>query len=152
MNKIFHHVQKNKNKHIYLARNFYINVTDYDSNQKVQSFTEYLSQNNPYLVINRPTWRTRTTTTVIDHIFITYFENKTIKTSMIKTNISDHFSIFLTSNSLEECSQKWVKVNFHNHYFHQNNKEVFRNSHTEMNWNFAKAVDHPNLSNKLFIE
>lgn len=21
-----------------------------------------------------------------------------------------------------------------------------------MNWNFAKAVDHPNLSNKLFIE
>ena len=152
MNKIFHHVQKNKNKHICLARNFYINVTDYDSNQKVKSFTEYLSQNNPYLVINRLTWRTRTTTTVIDHIFITYFENKTIKTSMIKTNISDHFSIFLTSNSLEECSQKWVKVNFHNHYFHQNNIEEFRNSHTEMNWNFAKAVDHPNLSNKLFIE
>ena len=46
-------------------------------------------------VINKPTRITRKNATAIDHIITNSFLDKCFETGIIKTDISDHFPIFL---------------------------------------------------------
>ena len=51
-------------------------------------------------LINKPTRVTRTNATAIDHILTNAFLNKQIETRIIKTEILDHFPIFLITDPI----------------------------------------------------
>ena len=56
--------------------------------------------------INKPTRVTRKTTAAIDHILANSFINTAFKTAILKTDISDHFSIcYLSQGSLPQESK-----------------------------------------------
>ena len=50
-------------------------------------------------VINKVTRVTKTSVTAIDHIITNSYLNAHIRTGIIKTDISDHFPIFLVTNT-----------------------------------------------------
>ena len=49
-------------------------------------------------VINKPTRITKRSATAIDHIITNTLVNTDLKTGIIKSDISDHFPIFLIAN------------------------------------------------------
>ena len=76
-----------------------LNLLDYDTNLKVKSYSNTGFSHNFIPMINKPTLVTNHNATIIDHILTNYFDIK-IDTEILKIDISDHFLIFFTPNSV----------------------------------------------------
>ncbi|XP_065645633.1 uncharacterized protein LOC136076098 [Hydra vulgaris] len=72
-----------------------LNILDYDSNKIIKQFFNVIFKNSYIPVINKPTRITNKSETSIDQIITNDFINIKIKTGIFKTDISDHFPIFI---------------------------------------------------------
>ena len=72
-----------------------LNILDYDSNKNIKQFFNVIFENSYIPVINKPTRIINKSKTSIDQIFTNDFINTKIKTGIFKTDISDHFPIFI---------------------------------------------------------
>ena len=98
------YIIKNKfqEKPLFLVRDLNINSLDYSRNTHVRGFFNFVFQNGIFSVINRPTRVTKSSTTIIDHILTNTLIDSQIQSSIIKTDISDHFAVFsLLKTNLE---------------------------------------------------
>ena len=102
---IFDNICRN-NKDLYLVGYFNINVLDYENNLKVKNLVNLTFQNSLIPLINKPTIVTRTNATAIDQILTNAFLNKQTETGIIKTEISDHFLIFLITDPITSSEIK----------------------------------------------
>ena len=84
---------KNSSKNYYIARDFNLNMLDYDKDKKVQGFLNLIYQNGVIPTTNKPTRVTRKTAVSIDPIITNSFVENTFKTAIIKSDVSDHFPI-----------------------------------------------------------
>ena len=73
---------------------------------KVKHFVNFAFHNSAILLINKPTRVTRTNATTVDHILTKAFLNKQIKTGIIKTEILDHFPIYLITDPIISSEMK----------------------------------------------
>ena len=98
-------LSKNKatKKEVILIGDFNMNLLDFDKNKRVQSFVNLMFRFGMIPTINKPTRVTRHTATAIDHVFTnTIMDNIEIKTAIVKTDITDYFSIiFATKNKID---------------------------------------------------
>ena len=92
LSKLLSSVQ-NSNKNLHLAGDFNLNLLDHESNKKVHDFFNIIYRNSMIPTINKPTRVTRKTATAIDHILTNCFVDRTFKTAIFKSDISDHFPI-----------------------------------------------------------
>ena len=84
--KILVNKSKNSNKNYHIAK---IMI----KNKKVQDFLNLIYQNGMISTLNKPTRVTKKTATAIYHIITNSFVENTFKTAIIKSDVSDHFSI-----------------------------------------------------------
>ena len=70
----------------------------YNTENNTNHFVNTLLQNNLLPLINSPTRITGSSETLIDNIFTNKFNNVKIHSGIIKTDISDHFPIFILLN------------------------------------------------------
>ena len=91
LNCIFHKT-KESNKKFHIAGDFNLNVLDHDNCKKVQNFLNLLYKNNMIPIMNKPTRVTRKTAAAIDHITNCFVDTNS-KTSIFKSDISDHFPV-----------------------------------------------------------
>ena len=96
---IFDNICRN-NKDLFLVGDFNINVLDYENSAKVKKFVNFAFRNSLIPLINNPTRITRRNATTIDHISTNAFLNKRFETRIIKTEISDHFPIFTSTDRI----------------------------------------------------
>ena len=73
------------------ARDFNMNVFDYEYNRKVKSFFDLMYQHNLISTINKPTRVGKNSATAIDHIITNYLFSCDFKTAILKTDLTDHF-------------------------------------------------------------
>ena len=97
------------NEELVLARDFKVNVFDFNERKMVQSFVNLMFRHGLIPTVNKPTRVTKNTATAIDHI-ITNSELKAIinaefKTCIIKTDISDCFPIFFVFKSVVDNTE-----------------------------------------------
>ena len=83
---------KSKNKKSYLVGDFNLNLLDHRANTKVK---DYLN----LTFINKPTRVTKANATLIDHILTNDFLDTASSTGIVKSDISDHFPIFLITSA-----------------------------------------------------
>ena len=86
------HILQNKKKSdrlFHIAGGFNLNLLD--TNRKVQRFLIVVYRNGMIPTINKPTRVTRKTITVMGHILTNCFTDTGFKTTVIKSDISDHF-------------------------------------------------------------
>ena len=57
----------------HIARDFNLNLLDYENSKKVKDFLNLIYQSSMTLTINKPTQVTRKTATAIDHILTNSF-------------------------------------------------------------------------------
>ena len=79
---------------------------------KVTNFVNFALQSSLIPLINKPSRVTRTNATAIDHILINALLNKQIETEIIKTEISDHFPIFLITHQITSSEIKTKEHSF----------------------------------------
>ena len=91
--KILFNKNKNSNKNDHIAGDFNLNLLDHDKNKKVRDFVNVIYQNGMIPTINKPTRVIKKTATAIDHIITNSFVENTLKTAIIKSDVSDHFQI-----------------------------------------------------------
>ena len=132
------------NKDLYLVGDFNINVLDYESNVKVKNFVNFAFQNSLIPLINKPTRVTETNATAIDHILTNPFLNKQIEMGIIKTEISDHFPIFLITDPITSSEIKIKRTLLYKRTTNTATKENFKNILTRKTWDYIKEIDNPN--------
>ena len=84
-----------------------LNLHDHSTNSKVKYYSNIVFQNLLIMVlmINKSTEVSKSNATIIDHILTNLFLNTDCFTSIIKTDIFDHFPIFfdIKGKNLEKC-------------------------------------------------
>ena len=94
--------RKISHKDVILARDFNINLLDFDTNKKVQNFVNLMFHFGMIPTINKPTLVTRQTASAIDHIITNSKMYTGFKSGIIKTDISDHFPMFFCYKYIAE--------------------------------------------------
>ena len=115
---------------------FNINTLDYSKNTTIKNFINFMFQNGTVPVINKPTRVTNKSITCIDHIYINSFYNQDMSAGIIKTDISDHFPIFIVDNNINLTAfprklTKKIRI--------INNSRIlsFKNELSSVNWDFV---------------
>ena len=93
------HIIKSKfqEKPLFLVGDLNISSLDYSRNTHVCDFFNFVFQNGIFPVINKPTRVTKLSATIIDHIPTNALIDSHIQSGIIKTDISDHFSLIKTN-------------------------------------------------------
>ena len=81
------------NKTFFLAGDFNINLLNFETNKKFQSFVNLMFEFSMMPTINKPTIVTKHTATAIDNIRTNCIINSDFKSAIFKTDLSDHFPI-----------------------------------------------------------
>ena len=89
---------KNNWKDLYVEGDLNLNLLDHSTNTKVKDYLNIVFQNLLIPMINKLTRFSRSNATIIDHILTNLFLNTDCFTGIIKSDISDHFPVFLMLN------------------------------------------------------
>ena len=81
------------NKRFFLAGDFNINLFNFETSKKVQSFVNLMFEFSMIPTINKPTRVTKHTATAIDNIITNCIINSDFKSAIVKMDLSDHFPI-----------------------------------------------------------
>ena len=126
---------KNKSacKTMYLVGDFNLNVLEYKINRKIQNFFDLIFQHGLIPIINKPTRVTKRNATAIDHIITNSYLSSKLKTGIIKTDISDHFPIFLVSETPDISTYPSTTTIF-KRYINDKSIKQFNLLLNEVNW------------------
>ena len=142
---------KKSSKPIYIVGEFNLNALDYECNSKVKNFFNLIFQQGLIPVINKPTRITKKSATAIDHIMTKILVEANITTSIMKTDISDHFLIFLISKT--QCINIYPqKPSILKRHINTNSINDFNNLLHEENWNDIFSINNANDSYDLFLK
>ena len=83
-------------KEVIINGDFSMNLLDFEQNKIAQNFVNIMVMP----VVNKPTRVTMNTVTAIDHIFINSVTTTKFKIGIIKSDISDHFSVFFVETTI----------------------------------------------------
>ena len=103
-----------------MVGDFNINVLDFNESKMVQSFVNLMFRHGLIPAVNKRTRITRNTVTAIDHIITNSVINAEFKTGIIKTDISNHFPIFLIFKCVldtTEAREEFIYINEFNSNF-----------------------------------
>ena len=139
------------NKELYLVGDFNINVLDYENNVKVKDFVNFAFQNSLIPVINKPTSVTRTNTIAIDHILTNAFLNKQIETGITKTEILDHFLIFVITDPITSSEIKNKRTLIYERIINTATKENFKNILARKTWDYILKIGNLNEAYSKFL-
>ena len=119
-------------KHIVLAGNFNVNVLDFENNKKVQNFINLMFRYGVVPPINKSTRVTANAITAINHVLTNVIIDTNFKTGILKSCISDHFSIMLACQIGDKMCNK-SKQHIHKQIFNETSIESFRLRLREIN-------------------
>ena len=141
---------KHRNKAVYLTGDFNLNLLDYETNAKVKSYLNILFSHSFIPLINKPTRISKHNATVIDHLLTNTFIDKSYLTGIVKTDISDHFPVFLiTESELNKTSENEF-------VFKRKISDVklreFKEALAYIDWNSVLNYNDPNSAYNEFLK
>ena len=140
-----------ENKKLFIVGDFNINSLNYSTNSKVKRFIDYMFSKGSLSVINRPTRITKTSISCIDHIYVNSYYNQDILSGIIKTDLSDHFPIFIIDNSLkttnfpDKITKQIRKIN-------KKSISEFKTKLLETDWSFVLEISNSDHAYDIFLK
>ena len=144
-------ITKNSNKVHRIAGDFNLNLLNHENSRKVQGFLNLIYQNGMIPTRNKPTRVIRKTATAINHILTNSFIDTTIKVGIIKSDVSDHFPIYLFIPS-EKVSVENEIVYIYKKIINDETIEAFTQNLYENNLNDVESIRNPNDAYRIFLE
>ena len=111
----------------------------------VQSFVNLIFRHGLISTVNKPTRVTNNTVTAIDHIITNSVINTDFKSGIIKTDISDQFSILFIFKRVVDTTDRREELIYKRNYS-GNSIETFKQKLREVNWNEVKLSNNVNKS------
>ena len=145
------HISKCCNKNLYVTGDFNINLLNCEIDSNVTQFLNTLFQHNVIPLINKPTRITRTSETLIDNILTNNFHCSKIQSGVIKTDISDHFPIFMTEHIQVSESNEQPKTIFQRNINEKSISEFRNLLQNNTDWEIIKKCEDANSAYNLFI-
>ena len=90
-------------------------------------------------VINRSTWITKTSISCIDRMYVNSYYNQVILSGIIKTDLSDHFPIFIIDNSLKTTNFP-DKITNQVRKIHKNSSSELKTKLLKTVWSFVREI------------
>ena len=111
-----------------------LNLLGHRSNTKIKDYLSLTFQNFLIPVINKPTRITKTISTLNDHILTNDFVNTDNSMGITKSEISDHFTIFLITIA-QFFNNIRNKTIIRKREINEKCKQYFKEILSEVNWN-----------------
>ncbi|XP_065658632.1 uncharacterized protein LOC136083154 [Hydra vulgaris] len=138
-------------KHVYLTGDYNINLLNHSSNVNVQYFLNTLIQHDIIPTISKSTRITNTSSTLLDNIFTNNIHNCLLESGIIKTDITDHFPIFLITNNITD-NHSALKSTIQMRQINENSLLHFRNLLSEkIDWDLILQSQEANKAYDLFL-
>ncbi|XP_065681549.1 uncharacterized protein LOC136095198 [Hydra vulgaris] len=137
-------------KHVYLLGDFNLNFLNNKTDNHVARFINTLLQYSVFPIINKPTRVTKTTASIIDNIITNNFTRAKMQSGIIKTDITDHFPVFLITDSATPNKKIETKTIYVRNI---NNESIitFRDLLQEINWELLTDCNDVNNGYDFFI-
>ena len=123
----------NRGKKIFVIGDLNINCLSYGSNSETKSFFDNIFQLGVIPIINKPTRITPTSITAIDNILTNSFFDLTLKTGIIKTDISDHFPIYFSTKT-ETSYENVPSGKYYKRIINDTTINNFKEKLSNLNW------------------
>ena len=131
---------------------FSINFLDFETNKNVQDFLNLMLRYNMIPLTNEPTRVIKHSANTIDHIIInSVIGHNDFKSAIIKTDLSDHFTIVFAIKTDETTQRPVVKSTYKRSYC-EKNIDKFKNTLRNRNWNDIQKIEDPNKACKYFLD
>ena len=126
-------------KHIHVSRSTH-----------VLDLFNFVFQNGVFPVINRPTRVTKRSATIIDHILTNTLIDSRIQSSILKTDIRDHFVVFsLLKTNFELIN---IKKTIIKRDINEDSMKYFKTIFNSTDWDLLTQTSSTNDSHNIFIE
>ena len=146
-----HRILCKEDKKIILMGDFNMDCLKCRDDKNIDEFYQNVFKNGMFPIINKPTRVNARSCTAIDNIFINTLFGTQFTSGIIKTDISDHFPIFIQLKDVEIKNQnKFTIVKFH--LVTEERKTEFRNKLAELNWNNVKQESNANDAYNTFLK
>ena len=123
---------------------------DYSRNTHVHDFFNFVFQNGIFPVINRPTRKTKSSATVIDHILTNTIIGSHIQSGILKTDISDHFAVFSLIKTNFELTN--IKKTIIKRDIDEDSMKYFKTNFNSTDWDLLTQTSSTNDSYNVFLE
>ena len=114
-----------ENKLYFVTRDFNLNCLDFHQNSEIRQFFNNMFEKGAFPLFNRPTRVTTSSATLIHNIFTNCVFDTSLKKGIIKTSISDHFTIF-AAIKLSNEKTKSQKIKIEKRFSIDKSKESFK--------------------------
>ena len=140
----------NNNKPFYITGDFNLNLLDYKTNTKVKSYLNMIFARSFIPLINRPTRIFRNNATIIDHILTNTFMTDKYLTGIVNTDISDHFPVFLVTDTDVNKTERSGFV--FKRQINDDNLRKFNEKLLSINWTSVLENMDPNAAYNDFLK
>ena len=141
------------NKTFFLAGDFNINLFDFETNKKVESFVNFMFEFSMIPTINKTTRVTKHTATAINNIITNCIINRDFKSAIVKTDLSDHFPIiFINELTRVPTPTDDMEKYVYKQDFIENAFNCFKQALFETSWNSVKNLKQTNEAYNKFLE
>ena len=141
---------KPKNKKSYLVGDSNLDLIDHRANRKVKDNLSLILQNFLIPLINKLTRVTKANATLIDHILTNDFLETASSMGIIKSDISDHFPIFLIT-SAQYLNNIQNKTTIRKQEINEKSRQYFTEILNEVNWKHLYSLIDTNLAYEYFV-
>ena len=124
---------------------------DYANNSKVRGFIDGMFSKGLISLINKPTRVSKHSMTCIDHIYTNSFINQDLTTGIIKTDISDHFPVFVIDKNMSSTNYPDMIVK-KIRPFNEKNLHDFKNNLNMTDWSLVLETEDPNQAYSVFLK
>ena len=114
-----------ENKFYFVTGNFNLNCLESHQSPEIRQFFNNMLEKGGAPWINRPTRVTTSSATLIDNIFTNCVFDTSLKNGIIKTSISDHFTIFAAIKLSNEKTRN-QKLKIKKRFISDKNKKSFK--------------------------
>ena len=140
-----------ENKKIFFVGDLNINSLDYSTNTKVKSFIDHMFSKGMLSVINKPTRISKNSVSCIDHIYTNSFINHEILAGIMKTDVSDHFPVFIIDKNIKTTNYP-DKIEKEIRAINNINIMKFKNILNKMDWMVVLNTQDPNRAYDVFLK
>jgi len=142
-------VSKEK-KDLIITGDFNVDCLKYSKSKAVEEFYNDFFHYGLVPLIHKPTRVTKKTSTGLDNIFTNSIFNSILQSGIIKSDLSDHFPIFLVLKNFEPSGPKHSVIK--KRQITEENKVIFNDELSLTDWSMVYAEQCTNTCYDLFLE
>ena len=143
-----------ENKLCFVAGDFNLNCLDYNKNLEIRTFYNRIFAHGCIPLITKPTRVTSKTVSLIDNIFTNFIFDTSLKLKkgIIKSDVSDHFPVFVSLCSPSKIYKEYPKITIHKRVIHDTNLMAFKTDLRNVNWNSINHSTETNSKYETFLK